>query len=87
MYKVFWSPLTGSKDILCIQEACLRHSGNTFADKWPYHLSKASEGPDNYVSDLICKGIGYHHAGMDLQDRKSVEETFASGNLPVLGKS
>ena len=36
-------------------------------------------------ADLVCKGIGYHHAGMDLQDRKNIEEAFASGNLPVLG--
>ena len=39
------------------------------------------------LSDLICKGIGYHHAGMDLQDRKSIEETFAAGDLPVLGNN
>ena len=37
------------------------------------------------IADLVCKGIGYHHAGMDLQDRKNIEEAFAAGNLPVLG--
>jgi len=31
------------------------------------------------------RGIGFHHAGMDLQDRKYMEELFASGDLPVLG--
>jgi superfamily II helicase len=36
--------------------------------------------------DLVVKGIGYHHAGMDVQDRKLIEETFAKGELPVLGE-
>ena len=39
-----------------------------------------------FLLDLVVKGIGYHHAGMDLHDRKLIEETFAKGQLPVLGK-
>lgn len=37
--------------------------------------------------DLVMKGIGFHHAGMDIQDRKYMEELFAAGDLFVLGKS
>ena len=36
--------------------------------------------------DLVMKGIGFHHAGMDIQDRKYMEELFAAGDLFVLGK-
>ncbi|XP_060602890.1 probable ATP-dependent DNA helicase HFM1 [Ruditapes philippinarum] len=39
---------------------------------------------DSKLRDLVVKGIGYHHAGMDVQDRKLIEETFAKGELPVL---
>ena len=31
-------------------------------------------------------GIGYHHAGLDLQDRKIIEDLFSTGDLPVLSK-
>ena len=29
-------------------------------------------------------GVGYHHAGMDVADRKAVETMFTAGDLPVL---
>ena len=29
-------------------------------------------------------GVGYHHAGMDVTDRKAVEALFTAGELPVL---
>ncbi len=32
-------------------------------------------------------GVGYHHAGMDVTDRKAVETLFTAGELPVLCKS
>uniref|UniRef100_A0A3P9NPP9 DNA 3'-5' helicase n=1 Tax=Poecilia reticulata TaxID=8081 RepID=A0A3P9NPP9_POERE len=33
---------------------------------------------------LMMLGVGYHHAGVDLSDRKLVEEAFTLGDLPVL---
>ncbi|XP_071159837.1 probable ATP-dependent DNA helicase HFM1 [Mytilus edulis] len=39
---------------------------------------------DNKLRDLVMKGIGFHHAGMDIQDRKYMEELFAAGDLFVL---
>lgn len=30
--------------------------------------------------------MGYHHAGMDISDRKAIETLFTSGDLPVLCK-
>lgn len=34
--------------------------------------------------ELVMLGVGYHHAGVDLSDRKLIEEAFTVGDLPVL---
>lgn len=34
--------------------------------------------------DLVMLGVGYHHAGVDLSDRKLIEKAFTLGDLPVL---
>ncbi|KAI7789508.1 putative ATP-dependent DNA helicase HFM1 [Triplophysa rosa] len=39
---------------------------------------------DSKLKDLILCGIGYHHAGMGVSDRKVVEDAFTMGDLPVL---
>ncbi|XP_027281671.1 probable ATP-dependent DNA helicase HFM1 [Cricetulus griseus] len=39
---------------------------------------------DSKLKDVLVYGVGYHHAGMELSDRKLVEELFTSGDLPVL---
>ncbi|KAM4727735.1 putative ATP-dependent DNA helicase HFM1 [Anableps anableps] len=39
---------------------------------------------DSKLRDLMMLGVGYHHAGVDLSDRKLVEEAFTLGDLPVL---
>ncbi|XP_021346734.1 probable ATP-dependent DNA helicase HFM1 isoform X2 [Mizuhopecten yessoensis] len=39
---------------------------------------------DAKLRDTLIKGIGVHHAGMDIQDRKYMEELFASSQLQVL---
>ena len=36
------------------------------------------------LSDLVVCGVGYHHAGMDISDRKTIETMFTAGDLPVL---
>lgn len=36
------------------------------------------------LSDLVLFGVGYHHAGMDVADRKAIENMFTAGDLPVL---
>ena len=35
--------------------------------------------------DLVLCGVGYHHAGMDVDDRKLVEKMFSQSYLAVLG--
>ena len=37
-----------------------------------------------FLLDLILFGVGYHHAGMDIADRRAVEIMFTAGDLPVL---
>ncbi|MEQ2307495.1 ATP-dependent DNA helicase MER3 [Ameca splendens] len=39
---------------------------------------------DSKLRDLMMLGVGYHHAGVDVSDRKLVEEAFTLGDLPVL---
>uniref|UniRef100_A0A3Q0SYV1 Probable ATP-dependent DNA helicase HFM1 n=1 Tax=Amphilophus citrinellus TaxID=61819 RepID=A0A3Q0SYV1_AMPCI len=39
---------------------------------------------DSKLRDLVLLGVGYHHAGVDLSDRKLIEEAFILGDLPVL---
>uniref|UniRef100_A0A8C5R4H0 Probable ATP-dependent DNA helicase HFM1 n=1 Tax=Leptobrachium leishanense TaxID=445787 RepID=A0A8C5R4H0_9ANUR len=36
------------------------------------------------LRDLFLYGIGYHHAGVDVSDRKIIEAAFITGDLPVL---
>ncbi|XP_051713468.2 probable ATP-dependent DNA helicase HFM1 isoform X2 [Oryctolagus cuniculus] len=39
---------------------------------------------DLKLKDILIHGVAYHHAGMELSDRKVVEEIFTIGDLPVL---
>ncbi|XP_068948830.1 probable ATP-dependent DNA helicase HFM1 [Petaurus breviceps papuanus] len=39
---------------------------------------------DSKLRDLLTCGVGYHHAGMELSDRKIVERAFTAGDLPAL---
>ncbi|XP_030877070.1 probable ATP-dependent DNA helicase HFM1 isoform X6 [Leptonychotes weddellii] len=39
---------------------------------------------DSKLRDILIHGVAYHHAGMELLDRKVVEGAFTVGDLPVL---
>ncbi|XP_006140221.1 probable ATP-dependent DNA helicase HFM1 isoform X1 [Tupaia chinensis] len=39
---------------------------------------------DSKLRDILTHGVAYHHAGMELSDRKVVEGAFTVGDLPVL---
>ncbi|KAK3095140.1 hypothetical protein FSP39_010742 [Pinctada imbricata] len=47
-------------------------------------LTNANMLKDNKLRDLVMKGVGYHHAGLDIHDRKIMEDLFSEGNLSVL---
>ena len=48
------------------------------------HVRMLLISPQPLCSDLVLYGVGYHHAGMDVSDRKAVETLFTGGELPVL---
>ncbi|CAI2726107.1 unnamed protein product [Schistosoma spindalis] len=37
-----------------------------------------------HLKDFLSNGVAYHHAGMDVEDRKLVEDAFRSGCISVL---
>uniref|UniRef100_A0A8C3WY27 Probable ATP-dependent DNA helicase HFM1 n=1 Tax=Catagonus wagneri TaxID=51154 RepID=A0A8C3WY27_9CETA len=39
---------------------------------------------DSKLRDIFIHGVAYHHAGVELSDRKVVEGAFTVGDLPVL---
>ncbi|XP_054240257.1 probable ATP-dependent DNA helicase HFM1 [Indicator indicator] len=39
---------------------------------------------DSRLRDLLMCGVAYHHAGMEISDRKIIEGAFTVGDLPVL---
>ncbi|KAM9379135.1 putative ATP-dependent DNA helicase HFM1 [Phaethornis superciliosus] len=39
---------------------------------------------DSKLRDLLMYGVAYHHAGMEVSDRKIIEGAFTVGDLPVL---
>ncbi|NXE75064.1 HFM1 helicase, partial [Cochlearius cochlearius] len=39
---------------------------------------------DSKLRDLLMYGVAYHHAGMEIADRKIIEGAFTVGDLPVL---
>ncbi|XP_041804440.1 probable ATP-dependent DNA helicase HFM1 [Chelmon rostratus] len=47
-------------------------------------LKYAKSVLDSKLRDLVMLGVGYHHAGVDLSDRKLIEKAFTVGDLPVL---
>ncbi|XP_059146757.1 probable ATP-dependent DNA helicase HFM1 [Physella acuta] len=44
----------------------------------------AGQVSEHKLSELLRKGVGIHHAGLDSRDRHIVEELFKSSQLPVL---
>ncbi|XP_051481595.1 probable ATP-dependent DNA helicase HFM1 [Apus apus] len=39
---------------------------------------------DSKLRDLLMYGVAYHHAGMEVSDRKIIEGAFTVGDIPVL---
>ena len=48
---------------------------------------EASKLQDATLREYVKQsGIGYHHAGLDYNDRRLIESLFLNGYLPVLSK-
>ncbi|KER30250.1 hypothetical protein T265_13216, partial [Opisthorchis viverrini] len=49
--------------------------------------SFAAKIKDSQLQDVLKNGVGYHHAGLDADDRRVVEQAFISGCLPILAST
>lgn len=50
-------------------------------------IKSAIRVSDKKLASLTSRGIGIHHAGLDWQDRKCVEDLFKTNQISVLCKS
>ena len=41
---------------------------------------------NSMILELVLQGVGFHHAGLDNDDRQTIQELFLNGLLPVLCK-
>ncbi|XP_061171634.1 probable ATP-dependent DNA helicase HFM1 [Saccostrea echinata] len=68
-------------------EILLRDNGSTYVRTYFQKEALrtcANSLKDNKLRDLVARGVGYHHAGLDVHDRKAIEEIFLEGQLMVL---
>ena len=42
---------------------------------------------DGLLTELLMNGVGVHHAGLEVQDRRLIEELFRGGKLAILSRS
>lgn len=49
----------------------------------PRHCSRTTISHKS-LGELMAVGIGFHHGGVDVMDRKQVESMFIEGSLKVL---
>ena len=64
-----------------------RQSSETCA-RYLYSISNGANKPYNKKSssleDIVSKGFGYHHAGLNIKEREFVENQFLNGGISVL---
>lgn len=46
--------------------------------------SIASQTKLTKLQRVLCRGVGYHHAGLDVEDRRLVERAFMEGRIRAL---
>ncbi|KAG9014047.1 Sec63 [Tulasnella sp. JGI-2019a] len=51
---------------------------------WPLPARNKPTFHDNQLAELYTSGLGVHHAGLTLDDRRTTEELFLSGDIRVL---
>ena len=39
---------------------------------------------DPKLKEFVQSGVAFHHAGLNLEDRRIIEEAFLQGRIPVL---
>ncbi|NXV71969.1 HFM1 helicase, partial [Atlantisia rogersi] len=69
-----------------LKDSKLRGKCNLLLCSLNMYMSKFSQVINIIISlsDLLMYGVAYHHAGMEISDRKIIEGAFTVGDLPVL---
>lgn len=77
--------------IFCFTRKSCQSTARNLADAWSKTDQKMWPPPSKRIAvisselqELVRFGIAFHHAGLDVQDRRSIEENFLSGNLKVI---
>ncbi|NXW55725.1 HFM1 helicase, partial [Eurystomus gularis] len=79
--------------VFCATRKGVQQSASVFAKDAKFVLSIeqkqrlqrfANSLKDSKLRDLLMCGVAYHHAGMEISDRKIIEGAFTVGDLPVL---
>ncbi|XP_073448129.1 probable ATP-dependent DNA helicase HFM1 [Aquarana catesbeiana] len=79
--------------VFCATRKGVQHSASILAKDARFIMSiehkqrlqrSANVIKDGKLRDLMLYGVGFHHAGMDVSDRRTIEATFTEGDLPVL---
>ncbi|CAI9620983.1 unnamed protein product [Staurois parvus] len=79
--------------VFCATRKGVQHAASILAKDAKFIMSiehkqrlqrSANAIKDGKLRDLMLYGVGYHHAGIDVSDRRNIEATFTEGDLPVL---
>ncbi|KAK6484329.1 putative ATP-dependent DNA helicase HFM1 [Huso huso] len=79
--------------VFCATRKGVQQSGSVLAKDAKFIMSIehkqrlqkcANSLQDSKLRDLVMYGVGFHHAGMEVSDRKKIESVFTLGDLPVL---
>lgn len=79
--------------VFCVSRKSCRAAAMTLADEWAKRTPKERLWPepkeripvtDGDLQTMVRCGVAFHHAGLDLQDRRAVEEAFLDGRLSVI---
>ncbi|CAH8609234.1 unnamed protein product [Dicrocoelium dendriticum] len=60
---------------------------NEFLVYHSHRIQYAEKLKDPHLKICFSRGVGYHHAGLDPEDRRLIEQAFTSGCLPILAST
>lgn len=79
--------------VFCSTRKSVFQTAKILAQQLTFHFTEAqynnlNEGAalisDTKLRELVLYGIGFHHAGMSMNDRHHIQNLFVSGSLPIL---
>ncbi|KAI3647786.1 hypothetical protein MP228_008007 [Amoeboaphelidium protococcarum] len=64
--------------------SCASYLSKSFGEKWNCDRGDVASLEDRKLASCVKSGVGYHHAGLSLQDRQIVEQLFKDGSIKIL---